>query len=75
MADSKAPPRGEFTPEVAKAIRCIHRPVWGDLYRPGHGVMHHAGGPYWRGELLRLAALWEANAAAARVCAEELPDA
>jgi hypothetical protein len=74
MSD-KAPPRGPLLPEVEAAARLIHRDVWGEPYRQGRGPMHYAGGPYWRGELLRLADLWEEMAEAARVCARTLPDA
>lgn len=74
-SDVRIPPRDEFPPETVKAIRTIHNVVTGQPYKPGEGFMHWAGGPYWRGELLRLAAQWERYAHAARVCAEELPDA
>ncbi len=69
----KDPPRGPLTPEVEQAARLIHREVWGEPYRPGAGPMHHAGGPYWHHELLRLARRWDRMAAAARACAGELP--
>lgn len=69
------PMRGELSPEVVKAARLIHREVWNSAYEPLHGPMHHAGGPYWREALLRQADRWERMAAAARVCAEVLPDA
>jgi hypothetical protein len=70
----KAPPRGPLPPDIAKAARLIHRRVWNDGYLAGEGPMHHAGGPYWHHELLRLADLWEKQAAAARLCATFLPD-
>lgn len=73
--DPKAPPRGPLPPEVEAAARVIHRDVWSGPYRPGEGPMHYAGGPYWHDELLRQADRWERMAAAARVCAEVLPDA
>lgn len=73
--DPKDPPRGPLSAEIERAARTIHRKVWTDPYRPGEGPMHHAGGPYWRNELLRLADLWERQAKAARICAEALPDA
>lgn len=71
----RQPPRGEFPPEIVRAIRVIHKVVWDASYRPGEGVMHHAGGPHWRNELLRLADQWERYAKAARIVAQELPDA
>lgn len=74
-AQSRQPPRGPLTGDVESAARIIHREVWGEPYRPGEGPMHHAGGPYWHDELLRLARKWEALATAARTCAEALPDA
>lgn len=75
QSTDRQPPRGEFSPETVRAIRTIHSVVAGTPYKPGEGFMHFAGGPYWRGELLRLANQWERYAHAARVCAEELPDA
>lgn len=75
MSDPKAPPRDEFPPEIVRAIRVIHKAVWGGPYVPGEGVMHFAGGPYWNNELLRLADQWERYAKAARIVARELPDA
>lgn len=71
--DPLAPPRGPLSLEVEVAARTIHREVWGVSYRVGDGPMHHAGGGYWRAELLRLANRWERLAKAARVCAETLP--
>lgn len=68
-------PRGPLSLTVEAAARTIHRDVWGTPYRSGEGPMHHAGGPYWHDELLRRAARWERLAAAARTCAEALPDA
>jgi hypothetical protein len=73
--DPKAPVRGPLSPEVERAARTVHAHVWTGPYRPGEGPMHYAGGPYWHDELLRLADQWERWAAAARVCAETLPDA
>jgi hypothetical protein len=75
QSGSKEPPRGEFPPEVVAAIRTLHSVVWAGPYEPGSGPMHNAGGPYWRAELLRLARRWDRLADAARVCAQELPDA
>lgn len=67
------PPRGRLSPDVEQAAFRIHTRVWGEPYRPGEGPMHHAGGPYWREELLRLAGQWEREAACARLCAGVLP--
>lgn len=75
MTREPPPMRGWLTPEVETAARAIHRDVWGESYRALRGPMHYAGGPYWRNELLRRADRWEALAAAARTCAEVLPDA
>lgn len=75
VIDRKAPPRGALSPEAEAAAHYIHTAVWRQPYRPGEGPMHFAGGPYWRNELLRQADQWERMAAAARVCAEVLPDA
>lgn len=72
-ADPLAPPRGPLLTEVEAAARTISPAVWGGPYRPGEGVMHHAGGGYWRSYLLRRAARWEHLAAAARICAAVLP--
>jgi len=74
-ASAPQPLRGPFTADVEKAIRTIHGAVWGEPYRPGRGPMHFAGGGYWRHELFCQAATWERMAAAARICAEELPHA
>ncbi len=71
----REPPRGELPPEVVIAARTIDREVWGEVYRPGQGPMHHAGGPFWRSELLRRADQWERLAKSARICAEALPRA
>ena len=68
-------PRGELPPDVEKATRQIHRAVWSEDYVPGRGSMHYATGPYWPDELLRLADLWERQAAAARVCSVYLSGA
>lgn len=75
MTPNLTPPRGPLSPEVERAARTIHREVWSEPYQVGRGPMHHAGGPYWHDELLRRADRWERMAAAARVCAEALPDA
>lgn len=72
--DPREPPRGPLPPEILAAARTIHAKVWTDPYRPGEGPMHHAGGPYWRNELLRRADEWERLAAAARICATWLPE-
>jgi hypothetical protein len=73
-SDPKAPPRGKLAPEVVAAARLISPDVWAMPYRPGEGPMHMAGGPYWHIKLLALADKWERMAAAARACAEVLPD-
>lgn len=75
MPDTKAPPRDAFPPNVVRSIRVIHREVWGEPYVAGEGPMHHAGGSYWQKELNRRANEWERMAQAARICAQELPDA
>lgn len=72
--DGQSPPRGPLSLVVASAATMLHRTAWGTPYRSGEGPMHHAGGPYWHGELLRKAAEWERLARAARICAEVLPD-
>lgn len=69
------PPRGPLPADVEVAARRISPRVWGESYTPGKGTMHHAGGPYWRNQLLTLANRWEKDAEAARKCAEVLPDA
>lgn len=75
MTDPKQPPRRSLPPEVVKAAKVISQEVWNEPYREGEGVMTHAGGPFWRSELLGQADEWERMAKAARVCAEVLPDA
>lgn len=67
------PPRGELCPLIRQAATIISPVLWGDAYRPGRGPMHHAGGSYWREELLRNASRWNRLAAAALICAEVLP--
>lgn len=69
------PPRGELPADVVPAAGLISRMVWQQPYVPGQGPMHMAGGSYWHDELLRRANQWERLAAAARTCAEYLPDA
>lgn len=71
----KTPPRGELPLHIKKAAQLISPTLWGQRYVLGDGPMHHAGGPYWHDELLRRADEWERMAAAARLCAEVLPDA
>ena len=70
---SKQPPRGPLPTDVERAAHRIHREVWGTGYQPGQGPLHHAGGGYWRCELVRRAERWEQLAADARLCAEVLP--
>lgn len=67
------PPRGGLPPHVVDAARIIHREVWRGPYEHGRGPMHHAGGSYWRNELLRRADRWRKLADAAEICAEVLP--
>jgi hypothetical protein len=73
VIDPKAPPRVLLSPEVEQAARTISQYVWGHSYRPGEGVMHFAGGPWWHDELLARAEKWERLAKAARICADALP--
>lgn len=68
-------PREDICPLAAQHAKTISREVWHQPYIPGRGPMHHAGGPYTRGELLKRAAKWERMAMSARVCARGVPDA
>lgn len=68
-----SPPRETICPAAGQAARTIYREVWGEVYRED-GVMRHAGGPYWRRQLLKMASRWERLAAAARIAAKGLPE-